>query len=296
MIDAFLRYLKHEKRYSEKTVMSYERDLRQFSDFLQSEFGAADLSGVANPQVRSWVVRLVSQGQQPASIRRKLSALKSFYKYALKKGWVSKSPAEKVSTPKVPERLPKFVEQSNIGRLLDQPETYFTDDYAGRREKLIIDLLYSTGMRRQELIDLTWPSVDLGRRQVRILGKGNKERLVPIGEDLSNALREFRRLSREQGLEAEGQPYVFLTDEGKQTYPNFVYRIVRKYISLCSTVDKKSPHVLRHSFATHMSNNGAKLNDIKELMGHASLASTQVYTHNTVEQLKEIYKTAHPKA
>lgn len=296
MIGAFLAYLNHEKRYSSKTAASYERDLLQFSDFLQAEFQLDDLSQVRHPQVRAWVVSLVNQGQQPASVRRKLSALKSFYKYAMKKGWVTANPAAKASSPKVPERLPKFVEQHNLNRLLDQPESYFTDTYEGLRAKLLIELLYSTGMRRQELIGLRWPDIDTGRRQVKILGKGNKERLVPVSEALTASLKRFREMTREQGLGGRELPYVFLTDEGKQIYPNFVYRIVKKYISLCSTVDKKSPHVLRHSFATHMSNNGAKLNDIKELMGHASLASTQVYTHNTIEQLKEVYKIAHPKA
>jgi integrase/recombinase XerC len=214
----------------------------------------------------------------------------------MKKGTIKTNPTEKVNTPKMPERLPKFVEQSNLIRLLDQPEAYFTDTFEGLREKLMIDVLYSTGMRRQELIGLKWSDINFGTRQIKILGKGNKERLVPVSDLLIYSLKNFKQKIKEKELNRNNLPYVFLTDDGQQTYPNFVYRIVRKYISLCSTVEKRSPHVLRHSFATHMSNNGAKLNDIKELMGHASLASTQVYTHNTIEQLKEIYKIAHPKA
>jgi integrase/recombinase XerC len=295
-IDAFLRYLNSEKRYSIKTAQSYERDLLQFSDFIQAEFQLEDLAQARNPQVRSWIVQLVNQQQQPTSVRRKLSALKSFYKYAMKKGWVKTNPAEKVNTPKIAERLPKYVEQKNLARLLDQPGSYFTDNYEGLREKLIIDVLYSTGMRRQELINMQWSHINLSAKQIKILGKGNKERLVPVSDHLISALKNFRQKSKERSVNPHDLPFVFLTDEGQQIYPNLVYRIVKKYISLCSTVDKKSPHVLRHSFATHMSNNGAKLNDIKELMGHASLASTQVYTHNTIEQLKEIYKIAHPKA
>jgi integrase/recombinase XerC len=295
-IDAFLRYLKNEKRYSIKTVQSYERDLLQYSDFIQAEFQLEELDQAKNPQVRSWIVQLVNQKQQPTTIRRKLSALKSFYKYALKKGWVKTNPAEKVNTPKIAERLPKYVEQKNLSTLLDQPETYFTDTVEGLRDKLIIDVLYSTGMRRQELINLQWSHINQAAKQIKILGKGNKERLVPVSESLISSLKNFKQITKERALNPHGLLFVFLTNDGQQIYPNLVYRIVRKYISLCSTVDKKSPHVLRHSFATHMSNNGAKLNDIKELMGHASLASTQVYTHNTIEQLKEIYKIAHPRA
>jgi integrase/recombinase XerC len=296
MIDAFLSYLKYEKRYSIKTVESYQKDLLQFFDFIQAEFELDDPAQAKNVQVRSWVVQLVGRDQQPASIRRKLSALKSFYKYAMKKGAVKTNPAAKINTPKMPERLPKFVEQKNLVKLLDQPESYFTDTYEGLREKLIIDVLYSTGMRRQELVGLEWGAVNFSKKQVKILGKGNKERLVPVSDNLISSLKNFQQQTREKNINTSNLPYVFLTDNGKQMYPNFVYRIVKKHISLCSTVEKKSPHVLRHSFATHLSNNGAKLNDIKELMGHASLASTQVYTHNTIEQLKDIYKIAHPKA
>jgi len=175
---------------------------------------------------------------------------------------------------------------------------YFTKENAfdNMQERLLMDVLYSTGMRRQELINLQWSDINFGSNQVKVTGKGNKQRLIPIGNELADSLRIFQKTQQEELKNIPKAPYVFLTKDGKQLYPNYVYRIVKLHIGHCSTAEKKSPHVLRHSFATHMSNNGAKLNDIKELLGHASLASTQVYTHNTIEQLKEIYKIAHPKA
>lgn len=296
MVDAFLNYLKYEKRYSPKTVESYKTDILQFFHFIENEFGLSDLLQVRNNNVRAWVVQLVTVKNKPSSVKRKISALKSFYKYYQKTGQLKANPADKINSPKIPERLPKFVEQKNINKLLDLSENYFDDSFAGMQEKLIVDMLYSTGMRRQELINLGWNDINMSSGQVKVTGKGNKQRFIPIGKELINSLQIFRKLQAEQLRDIPVSPFVFLTHNGQQLYPNFVYRLVKKYISLCSTTEKKSPHVLRHSFATHMSNNGAKLNDIKELLGHASLASTQVYTHNTIEQLKEIYKIAHPKA
>ena len=298
MIEAFLNYLTFEKRFSNKSVESYKIDLLQFFYFIKNEFENDDLLIVKHNQVRAFVVHLVNAGNKPSSIKRKISALKSFYKYAQKTGNIQYNPADKINTPKIPERLPKFVEQQKINHLLETPEMYFSKEntYDNMQEKLLIDVLYSTGMRRQELINLQWSSIDFSNQQVKITGKGNKQRLVPIGSQLINSLQIFKQIQQDEYKNIPKASYVFLTKEGNQLYPNYVYRIVKMHISHCSTVDKKSPHVLRHSFATHMSNNGAKLNDIKELLGHASLASTQVYTHNTIEQLKEIYKNSHPKA
>ena len=296
MTEAFLNYLQYEKRYSSKTVTSYQTDLLQFFLFIENEFQLTDLMLVKHNFIRAFVVDLVNKNNKPSSIKRKISALKSFYKYAQKTGKIKSNPADKINSPKIPERLPKFVEQSKINNLFDQPEKYFSDSYNGMQEKLIIDVLYSCGMRRQELITLTWSDINFGSNQLKVTGKGNKQRIIPIGNELVSSLQIFRNLQKEQFKHKSLASYVFLTADGNQLYPNLVYRIVKKYIGLCSTVEKKSPHVLRHSFATHMSNNGAKLNDIKELLGHASLASTQVYTHNTIEQLKDIYKIAHPKA
>ncbi len=296
MVEAFLNYLKHEKRYSPKTVESYKTDLLQFFYFIQNEFEIENPLIVKNNQVRAWVVQLVTEKNKPTSVKRKISALKSFYKYYCKTGELKTNPADKINSPKIPERLPKYVEQNRMNDLFKSSEKYFSDSFQGMQEKLIVDVLYSTGMRRQELINLAWSDINFSSNQLKVTGKGNKQRIIPIGKDLVDSMQIFRKLQVEQLKNIPSASFVFLTEDGKQLYPNFVYRIVKKYIGLCSTAEKKSPHVLRHSFATHMSNNGAKLNDIKELLGHASLASTQVYTHNTIEQLKEIYKIAHPKA
>ena len=292
MTEAFLNYLKFEKRYSSKTVESYKTDILQFFHFIKLE----DALQVKNNQVRAFVVQLVNDKRKPTSIKRKISALKSFYKYHQKIGKLKTNPADKINSPKIPERLPKFVEQQKINNLFEEPEKYFKNTFESMQEKLLIDVLYSTGMRRQELINLKWSDINFSSNQVKVTGKGNKQRLIPIGNELVNSLRIFQNTQINQLKNIPKAAYVFLTKDGNQLYPNYVYRIVKLHIGHCSTAEKKSPHVLRHSFATHMSNNGAKLNDIKELLGHASLASTQVYTHNTIEQLKEIYKLSHPKA
>lgn len=296
MTEAFLNYLKFEKRYSSKTVESYKTDILQFFHFIKLEFELEDALQVKNNQVRAFVVQLVNDKRKPTSIKRKISALKSFYKYHQKIGKLKTNPADKINSPKIPERLPKFVEQQKINKLFEEPEKYFKNTFEGMQEKLLIDVLYSTGMRRQELINLKWSDINFSSNQVKVTGKGNKQRLIPIGNELVNSLRIFQNTQINQLKNIPKAAYVFLTKDGNQLYPNYVYRIVKLHIGHCSTAEKKSPHVLRHSFATHMSNNGAKLNDIKELLGHASLASTQVYTHNTIEQLKEIYKLSHPKA
>ena len=296
MTEAFLNYLKFEKRYSSKTVESYKTDILQFFHFIKLEFELEDALHVKNNQVRAFVVQLVNDKRKPTSIKRKISALKSFYKYHQKIGKLKTNPADKINSPKIPERLPKFVEQQKINNLFEEPEKYFKNTFEGMQEKLLIDILYSTGMRRQELINLKWSDINFSSNQVKVTGKGNKQRLIPIGNELVNSLRIFQNTQINQLKNIPKAAYVFLTKDGNQLYPNYVYRIVKLHIGHCSTAEKKSPHVLRHSFATHMSNNGAKLNDIKELLGHASLASTQVYTHNTIEQLKEIYKLSHPKA
>lgn len=296
MTEAFLNYLKFEKRYSSKTVESYKTDILQFFHFIKLEFELEDALHVKNNQVRAFVVQLVNDKRKPTSIKRKISALKSFYKYHQKIGKLKTNPADKINSPKIPERLPKFVEQQKINNLFEEPEKYFKNTFEGMQEKLLIDVLYSTGMRRQELINLKWSDINFSSNQVKVTGKGNKQRLIPIGNELVNSLRIFQNTQINQLKNIPKAAYVFLTKDGNQLYPNYVYRIVKLHVGHCSTAEKKSPHVLRHSFATHMSNNGAKLNDIKELLGHASLASTQVYTHNTIEQLKEIYKLSHPKA
>lgn len=299
MLKHFLEFLKYEKRYSVNTIQSYEMDINQFNAFLLSEYPDLDIEFATYNHVRSWVVQLSLQDIQASSLKRKISSLKCFYKFLIRQGFIETNPADKIVTPKLKERLPKYIEQNNLTNLLEDKNNdevpFFSNDYLGIQDKLIIDMLYQTGMRRQELIDLKWENIDFAQQQVKITGKGNKQRIVPCSINLLNQLKAFKALQADT-IGTFNNSFIFLTTKGQQLYPNYVYRLVKDKIGKVSTAEKKSPHVLRHSFATHISNNGAKLSDIKELMGHASLASTQVYTHNTIEQLKEIYKNAHPKA
>jgi integrase/recombinase XerC len=242
--------------------------------------------------VRTWLAELKSVEDISAkSLNRKISSLKSFFKYQLKMGVIQQTPMTTVVSPKIGKRLPVFVEEKNIHTLLTHVE--FTDDWKGKTEKLVIELFYATGMRLSELIHLKESQIDNAYQQIKVLGKGNKERIIPISSTLITALQLYiSQKSTEQKIE----PLLFVTDKGKPLQPRTVYGFVKQYLSLVTTVQKKSPHILRHSFATHLMNNGADLNAVKELLGHSSLAATQVYTHNTIEKLKDVYKKAHPKA
>ncbi len=299
--EGFVRFLKFEKRYSSHTVTSYLNDVNQFMAFLQSTYSFQiecenDYVKINNKQVRNWVVSLVEDKQQASSIKRKVSALKTFFKTLQINGIIKNNPADKISTPKIPERLPKFISEKSITQLYENKVELFEDTYDGQLQFIIIELLYGTGIRRDELINIKLTDINWAKKELKILGKGNKERILPLGKEIINLLSEYVEIRNSKIENSEVFTYLLITSKGEKLYPNYVYRTVKKYLSLCSTVEKKSPHILRHSFATHLSNNGAKLNDIKELLGHSSLASTQIYTHNTIEQLKEIYKLAHPKA
>ena len=299
--EGFVRFLKFEKRYSSHTVTSYLNDVNQFMAFLQSTYSFQiecehDYVKINTKQVRNWVVSLVEDKQQASSIKRKVSALKTFFKTLQINGIIKNNPADKISTPKIPERLPKFISEKSITQLYENKVELFEDTYDGQLQFIIIELLYGTGIRRDELINIKLTDINWAKKELKILGKGNKERILPLGKEIINLLSEYVEIRNSKIENSEVFTYLLITSKGEKLYPNYVYRTVKKYLSLCSTVEKKSPHILRHSFATHLSNNGAKLNDIKELLGHSSLASTQIYTHNTIEQLKEIYKLAHPKA
>lgn len=290
----FIEYLRYEKRYAQNTLTAYQNDLEQFASFIAG-LGIENTLKVTPSVIRLWVVYLVESGSHPVTLRRKLSALNTYYRFAIKKGWCKVNPAKGITLPKVPARLPKFVDQNRLVGYLTN-EQAFDHSFSGIRDKLIMELLYATGMRRNELLQLSWSDIDLSARHIRILGKGGKERIIPVSQSLLLLLEEYKRNAMATFNQDILPSRIILTDQGKPAYPELIYRTVKKHLSLCSTQEKKSPHVLRHSFATHLSNNGAPLNDIKELLGHASLASTQVYTHNTIEQLKEVYKIAHPKA
>ncbi|MBP7389847.1 MAG: tyrosine-type recombinase/integrase, partial [Chitinophagales bacterium] len=273
------------------TLESYKNDLLQFQAFVSTNGTSNEVSAANHLDIRSWMVSLMQDGISPRSINRKVSALKSFYKFLLRKGELKKNPLAKVQTPKMSKRLPVFVEQPNMDRLLSQIE--FPEGVEGQQDKLIIELLYGTGIRRSELIGLKHTDLDAYQSQIKVLGKGNKERIIPVHSNLIQSIKQFLSSKSEAGEEAG--IFLFTDENGKQISASRVYNTVKKYLSLITTINKKSPHVLRHSFATHLMNNGADINAVKELLGHSSLAATQVYTHNTIDRLKEIYKQAHPK-
>mgnify|MGYP006286933039 CR=1 FL=1 len=289
-INDYLAYLRTEKRYSEHTLISYRKDLEQYHAFCQ-DHGKEGMD-LFFKTIRSWVVFMMEQGYTPRTIHRKLSSLRSYCKYLIRKGVLDTDPVEKVLKPKMNRRLPQFVDEKGINELLDHYD--FGDDYPGVRNRLLVNLLYQTGIRRSELAGLTLGSLDLRQGMVRVRGKRDKERMIPLGRELAGEIERYLEL-RSERFPGSGE-VLFLTDRGAPVYVQMVYRVVNKYLRLITTLEKTSPHILRHSFATHMLNNGAELNAIKELLGHSSLSATQVYTHNTFEKLKSIYKQAHPRA
>lgn len=290
-ISEFCDYLSHQKRYSIHTVSAYKKDLEQFSQFLLSNYDTKSFKEANSPIIRSWIVQLIENNISPRSINRKISTLKSFYKYLLKNNEIETNPLLKVTTPKTSKRLPVFVGENEITDLFS--EIKFPNNYEGIRDNLILELFYATGIRLSELVNLQLNSIDHQNSTLKVVGKRNKERIIPFGNNLKLKLENYL-LEREK-LENSGTQ-LFLTKVGKKIYPKLVYRVVKHYLSLVTTASKKSPHILRHTFATHMLNNGADLNSIKEILGHSNLSATQVYTHNTIEKLKNIHKQAHPKA
>lgn len=291
LLQPFLDYLKFEKRYSRHTVRSYQDDLVQFLDFLQITFGGVEWKDVSASIVRSWMASQKEGGMTSRSIRRKISTLRSFFKYQVRTGALEISPVTQVTVPKMSKRLPGFVQETDMAQLLESIR--FSEDWKGYNAKLLFNLFYATGMRLSELIQMQPGQVDHSKGQLRILGKGNKERIIPVSPQLIALVKEYEQEKKKQFEKAD--PYLLVTEKGKKMYPKYAYLIVNHYLSEIKTLEKKSPHILRHSFATHLTNHGASLNAVKELLGHSSLASTQVYTHNTIEKLKEVYKKAHPK-
>lgn len=290
-ITEFLEYLKFEKRFSPHTLISYETDLVQFFDFVMEQYAHSNVKEINASIVRSWLASLKNQKNSSKTINRKISALKSFFKYLMRQGEIIQTPMTTVISPRNGKRLPSFVAEKDINTL--QNHITFSDDHKGRTERLIIKLLYSTGIRLSELLNLTSLQIDKPRGQIKVIGKGNKERIIPVNHSLLQELEEYLLKSP---AHADDHNFVFVTQGGKKLYPKFVYNLVKHNLSQVTTIEKKSPHILRHTFATHLANNGADLNAIKELLGHSSLAATQVYTHNSIEKLKEVFKNAHPKA
>lgn len=291
-LDSFLNYLSKQKRYSQNTVVSYKTDLKQFISYCIADYEIEELKLIKHTIVRSWIVQRMEKGDSEKSINRKISSLRSFFQFLKRKKLVDKNPMVKIVAPKVPKRLPEFIREDAIQKLLDNLNE--ADSYSSLRDRIIIELLYSTGMRRAELIALTEKDIKFNDGLLKVLGKGNKERLIPLGERLIQKLKVLIQLKNEMFENAPQN--LFLTDRGKKVYPKFIYNKVVALISQVSTSSKKSPHILRHSFATHLTNNGADINAIKELLGHANLAATQIYTHNSISKLKEVYSKSHPKA
>lgn len=291
-IEQFIQYLQFEKRFSPLTVTAYQKDLNQFLVF--SALSESELLNVTYQQVRSWMVALMDQGNEAKTINRKISSLRSFYRFLQRNELIKTNPMTQVRAPKIPKRLPVVITEQKMDTLLDGGFD-FVDGFSGLRDRLIIELLYGTGIRLAELVGLKDEDVDIYEQQIRVLGKRNKQRIIPVHSSLAKLIADYNFQKLSQNFNNKSKTLI-VTDNGRDVYPKFVYRTVRTVLSTVSTHDKKSPHILRHSFATSLLNRGADLNAIKELLGHSSLAATQVYTHNSVEKLKAIYKQAHPKA
>lgn len=292
-IRSFLDYLKYEKRYSLHTLISYQTDLDAFFNFLHQTFGDLSIEKISHNAIRSWLAALKEHGLAARSINRKISTLKSFFKYHMKTGKLKVSPMTKVISPKTGKRLPVFVNEADTEQII-HALNQSTDNWKLLNAKMLISIFYETGMRLSELINLKEKQVDFSRSHIKALGKGNKERIIPVGKEIIAAIKEYIGMKKKEIGNAED--FLLVTEKGKKIYPKYAYLLVNQFLGQISTLDKKSPHVLRHTFATHLMNNGADLNAVKELLGHSSLASTQVYTHNTIEKLKEVHKKSHPKA
>ena len=292
LTDSFLDYLRYERNYSEKTVLAYGEDISQLREFAQEEIGDFNPAEVTPELIREWIVSLMDKGYASTSVNRKLSSLRSFYKFLLKKKVVLVDPLRKITGPKNKKPLPSFLKENEMNRLLD--DTDFGEGFEGCRDHLIIEMFYATGIRLSELIGLDDKDVDFSASLLKVTGKRNKQRLIPFGDELKEGMLEYVNVRNEQVLESGGA--FFVRKNGERLYKNLVYNLVKRNLSKVVTLKKRSPHVLSHTFATTMLNNEAELGAVKELLGHSSLATTEIYTHTTFEELKKVYKQAHPRA
>lgn len=290
--ESFINYLKYEKRYSAHTIVAYQNDLDQFVDFSTIVVGEFRVKEVSSDTVRGWLLHLMEQGLSPRSIHRKITSVKAFYNYLMREQIVEFNPAINQTLPKVRKKLPTFVSEENLSLLLDSGGN-FDDDFSGRRDKLIVSLFYGTGIRLSELMNLKEQDIDSEARLIRVLGKRQKERIIPYPTEINNLFESYVIARNKQiGYKTE---YLLVTGKGKQIYEKLIYRVVKNNLAKVTSLEKKSPHVLRHTYATHLLNKGADLNAVKELLGHSNLAATQVYTHTTFEKLRDSYKQAHPR-
>lgn len=289
--ESFLSYLQYEKRYSEHTVLSYDCDLTQFFDFLSINSEQLQEEEVCFKDVRKWIVFLMNEGNSSRTVNRKLSTLKSFFKFLLRESKIDANPMDRVVGPRQGKKLPGFLAEHSMQLLR---EIDFGGGFEGVRDQLVVELFYQTGMRLSELMKLKECNFDRGMSSVKVLGKRNKERIIPISKSLEKLLDEYVHVK--QKTFDDGGGFLFVTKKGVPVYEKLLYRIVVKHLSKITTMTKRSPHVLRHTFATHLLNNGADLNAVKELLGHSNLSATQIYTHTSFERLNNIYKQAHPRA
>lgn len=289
-IQSFFDYLMYEKKYSVHTVTSYKNDIAQFVAFINPQNEVIPASEINYQQIRAWVASLIKNKIAARSVNRKLSSLKSFFKYLQRQQIIDVNPMAKISGPKTPKRLPVFVDEHQMEDLF--LEVKFEENFCGLRDRLILELFYQTGIRRSELTHLKEVDVDLFNSTIKVLGKRNKERIIPISLPLKRNLEAYLQVKEEQNL---SNPMLLVSEKGHTLTEQKVYSVVKKYLSLVTTIQKKSPHVLRHTFATHLLNNGADINAVKDLLGHANLSATQIYTHNTIDKLKKSYKQAHPR-
>jgi len=294
-LDKFIQYIKFEKRYSPHTVSAYRSDLDQFVHFLNHpDQTIVHPSEITHYQIRNWMVEMMNQSLTARSINRKIATLRKYFKFLLQEGLITINPASKIIAPKVPKNLPVVVEEAKLTQMLDD-NVVFSDDFSGLRDRLVVEMLFGTGMRLSELLGVKEPDINVYEGTVKVLGKRNKQRIIPLNNELKNLLLTYSGLKKSENF-SNNSLTLIVTNKGADAYPKLIYLIVQKYLSHISTQNKRSPHVLRHTFATSLLNNGADLNAIKELLGHANLSATQIYTHNSVERLKSIYKQAHPKA
>jgi len=286
MIEKFLRYLENQKRYSKNTIEAYRKDLEDFYLFCNTDYSQI----IENHNlIRNWIIELSQKGLNKKSINRKISALRSFYKYLMKNQIIEKNPTDKIFILKIEKKLPEFIPQNDFDKLKKE---LFPQNFKGLRDRLIVELLYQTGIRRQELLNLKVDDIDFARRVIKVYGKRNKTRLVPMTDSLMALIDEYL-LEREKIAQT---PYLIITNSGNQAYPNLIYRTVKRVLGYITNIKKRSPHILRHSIATHLMNNGSDINAIKEFLGHSNLSATQIYTHTSVKELTKIYKLAHPRA
>lgn len=293
MIETFLKHLQYEKRLSPNTVLAYQNDLHQLIEFLQQNHSQAEIASASYPQIRSWIVSLVESGIEPASVNRKIACLRTFFKFLMRQEVISKDPMSRISVLKTKKRLPGFVKEEDMVNLLDNQ--VFDETFEGQRNRLILEIFYGTGIRLSELINLKERSIDLANRTIKVLGKRNKERVIPFSASLVSIIRNYLSI-RNREVEMKDHGNLFVRENGEACYPMMIQKIVKRSLDKFPGVERRSPHILRHTYATHLLNKGADLNAVKDLLGHTSLAATQVYTHNSMEKLRKVFEQAHPKA